>query len=81
MIYIKKYENTKLEKEPIVLLPSGEIIEVDKQTVDKLYYDNETYDFDDYDIVWDYGLAIYVSKDRYKGEILKRDEMYKNRKR
>ena len=78
MKHIKIYENLN-ELEPIVLLPSGEVIEIDVNTVDKLFYDNETYDFDYYDIEWDYSIAMYKSKDKYKGEILKRDEMYMNR--
>jgi len=78
MKYIKTYENLN-KFEPIVLLPSGEIIEVGNQTVDKLFYDNDTYDFPDYDIEWDYSIAMYQSKDKYKGEILKRNEMYINR--
>lgn len=78
MKYLKLFE-TK-EQEYIVLLPSGEILEIGPNMVDMLWYDNETYNFDDYEIMWDYSLNMYKSKDKYKEEILKRNDMYFKKK-
>jgi len=74
MKYLKLFED-KLKNEEILLLPSGEIIEVGPNTVDIIFYDEETYDFDDYEIEWDMSINMYTSKDKYKGEILKRNEL------
>lgn len=76
MKYIKLYENKKSDY--IVLLPSGEVLEVDENSVNKIFYDNDTYGFDDFEIEWDYDMNMYKSEDKYKKEIIKRNEMFIN---
>lgn len=63
MKYIKRINEMSNYKENIVFKPSGELIEVDIETINMLFYDDDINIDDDYFLQYDYKLGVYVCND------------------
>lgn len=83
MEYLKLYNenfNNK-DKEFILFLPSGELIETYQLNIDKLFYDNETFNFEIYKLEWDDNLKMYKTYDNLKDSLLLRFKNYEKESR